>query len=127
MPDFSPNVATLLNTTLQHTVPIGSNAVDASAVGTIAASGHASSLLASAGIDTVSPETLVFYLKSRLTYLDDQINDVFEREKKGQHVRSEVQAIQALLAEAKVDGDGPDATGKLSGAARALSDGRRRL
>lgn len=113
MTQFSPNVSTLANTAFQHTVPIGSNAPNES-VATIAVSSAASSLL-SGSVHSVSPETMMVYLNSRLTCLDGQIQEVFDREQKGQHVREEVHAIQSILASAKVDGDGPKATGKLSG------------
>lgn len=75
-----------------------------------------SSLLIPANFEITSPQSMVVYLRSRLTYLDDQINDVFDREQKGQHVRSELHAIQTILAQAKVEGEGASATGKLSGA-----------
>jgi hypothetical protein len=45
----------------------------------------------------MSPESLMIYLKSRLGGLDKQMNDVFDREQKGEHVRAELHSIQGML------------------------------
>lgn len=75
-----------------------------------------SALLKPANFQLTSPESMAVYLRSRLTYLGDQINDVFDREQRGQRVRSELHAIQTILAGAKVEGEGASATGTLSAA-----------
>lgn len=113
MSSLSSNASFFVASTSQHTVPIGSNAPNES-IPTVAVSGGASALL-SGSFDSVSPETMMVYLSSRLTCLDGQIQEVFDREQKGQHVREEVHAVQSILASVELDGDGPKATGKLSG------------
>ncbi|HET9934686.1 MAG TPA: hypothetical protein VFQ35_28470, partial [Polyangiaceae bacterium] len=96
-----------------HVVRIGSNTPNDSAIAA-ATPGQVSSLLTAGNFGSFSPETAMVYLKSRLDYLDQQIQDVFNREQLGQHVRSEVHAIQMILSQAEVSGADPKATGTLS-------------
>ncbi|MFZ5897561.1 MAG: hypothetical protein ACOY0T_41310 [Myxococcota bacterium] len=49
----------------------------------------------------MTPESLMFYLKTRLGGLDKQMNEIFEREQKGELVRAELHKIQEMLTTLK--------------------------
>src|SRR5687767_12290043 len=59
--------------------------------------------------DGLSPEGLMIYLQTRLTSLDDQINRTFEKQKKIEAIRKELNAIQRELDRLKTDPNNPGA------------------
>ena len=84
---------------LSTTVPIGANPPNepSSIVSTNPVA--ASSVFGSNSFNphAMTPESLMIYLNSRLGGLDSQMNDVFDREQKGERVRGELHAVQQLL------------------------------
>lgn len=59
--------------------------------------------------DGLSPEGLMIYLQTRLTGLDDQINRIFEKQKKIEAVRKELIAMQSELDRLKSEPNNPTA------------------
>ncbi len=57
----------------------------------------------------LSPEGLMIYLQTRLGSLDDQINGIFEKQKKIEAIRKELNAIQGELDRLKTDPNNPGA------------------
>jgi hypothetical protein len=57
----------------------------------------------------LSPEGLMIYLQTRMTGLDDQINRIFEKQRKIEAIRKELNAIQLELDKLKTDPNNPDA------------------
>jgi hypothetical protein len=55
----------------------------------------------------LSPEGLMIYLQTRLTSLDDQINRIFEKQRKIEAIRKELNAIQLELDKLKTDPNNP--------------------
>jgi hypothetical protein len=57
----------------------------------------------------LTPEGLMIYLQTRLGGLDDQINGIFEKQKKIEAIRKELSAIQRELDRLKTDPNNPGA------------------
>jgi hypothetical protein len=57
----------------------------------------------------LSPEGLMIYLQTRMTGLDDQIDRIFEKQKKTEAIRKELNAIQVELDRLKTDPNNPGA------------------
>jgi hypothetical protein len=57
----------------------------------------------------LSPEGLMIYLQTRMTGLDDQIDRIFEKQKKIEAIRKELQAIQIELDRVTTDPNNPGA------------------
>jgi hypothetical protein len=57
----------------------------------------------------LTPEGLMIYLQTRLGSLDDQINGIFEKQRKIEAIRKELSAIQRELDRLKTDPNNPGA------------------
>ena len=99
---------------VRTSVELGSNAADGPSRVDTSNPVASSSLFGSANFDpnAMTPESLLFYLSSRLGGIDKQMNDVFSREQMGEHVRSELHQIQEMLTSLK-SGEKPTDKGTL--------------
>ncbi len=56
-------------------------------------------------VHAMTPESLMGYLRSRLGTLDKQMDEVFDREQRGERIRAEVHDVQAMLTSLAASGD----------------------
>jgi hypothetical protein len=100
---------------VRTSVEIGSNEIDSPSVVDTSNPVASSSVFGSAHFDpnTMTPESLLTYLSSRLGGIDKQMTDVFSREQKGEHVRSELHQIQEMLTNLE-SGEKPGDKGTIS-------------
>jgi hypothetical protein len=74
---------------------------------------HAADAVASSSVlgsetfdmDAMTPDALIMYLSSRIGSVDEQMSDVFERQKNSEKVRTELRAIQEDLTKIQPDTD----------------------